>query len=656
MRLKSFRAATVAEAMKLVRDHFGDNAVIVSTHRDQGEDGVRVTAAVDDIEVDPSIADQVRPVDALDAIDAISQSLEFHGVPAALADRLLGIASNLLREDPASALAVALDAALGFEPLPAGRAERPLMLVGPPGSGKTVTLAKIAVRATFARQPVNVVTTDVVRAGGVDQLAAFTRLLELKLVTAEDPEALRKVVGDMRADSLILIDTAATNPYSESEMADLVALVRAVSAEPILVLSAGIDLQEAEEIAKAFRKIGCARMLLTRVDAARRLGAPLAAAHAARLKLCDMTNSPHVTQGLHKVTPLAMARLLLPDVSMPRDARLAPRGSAQPAAAAAARPAIAQQRPARPSEPARPASRPAAAAAPAREMPRIPQSVAERLPPHLAEKLAERLAERGGAGPSASRPTPERLPETPAHERPAPRLPDVSRMGTNAGSGRGADRLLPAPSPSAERGNADRPGRRPEPDDQPFDPPPRFLYERDPLLDQDAPPEERPKPRLRGGVNPTVFPNERPPNRAYADRVYHERQDAADRRPGDRSSGDRNAGKDEPRERTIEEQKADIERLALERIRQLQARGTGYGGRPTESGDARPPRPGTPLGGEAGGRPEGARPDAGRPDAGRPDAGRPDAGRPDAGRPDAGRQDGSGTSPGAPPGVAGGKR
>src|SRR3546814_14429998 len=47
MRMKTFQAATMNEAMSLVRDALGDEAIIVSTyiHRDGG--GVEITAAVE---------------------------------------------------------------------------------------------------------------------------------------------------------------------------------------------------------------------------------------------------------------------------------------------------------------------------------------------------------------------------------------------------------------------------------------------------------------------------------------------------------------------------------------------------------------------------------------------------------------------------------
>ncbi|NJN06424.1 MAG: hypothetical protein HC814_08735 [Rhodobacteraceae bacterium] len=112
------------------------------------------------------------------------------------------------------ALAGALDTLFSFKPLTDKVYARPLMLVGPPGAGKTIATAKLATRARRAGHRPLVITTDTRRAGGVEQLQAFTRILGLELATATSPTTLAEAAGT--ADAGVLIDTAGTNPFGDT--------------------------------------------------------------------------------------------------------------------------------------------------------------------------------------------------------------------------------------------------------------------------------------------------------------------------------------------------------------------------------------------------------------------------------------------------------
>ncbi|MDG1275158.1 MAG: GTPase, partial [Alphaproteobacteria bacterium] len=47
MRLKTFTAPSMTDALRMVKDHFGDDAIIVSSQKGDGGLGVNITAAVD---------------------------------------------------------------------------------------------------------------------------------------------------------------------------------------------------------------------------------------------------------------------------------------------------------------------------------------------------------------------------------------------------------------------------------------------------------------------------------------------------------------------------------------------------------------------------------------------------------------------------------
>jgi len=211
------------------------------------------------------------------------------------------------------ALGAALDATFSFQPLPEGKAERPIMLVGPPGAGKTLTVAKLATRLALKGEPVSVITTDTDRAGGIEQLAAFTRLLKVDLLEVEDMGALPDALSVRKGAHQVIIDTAGQNPFDPAALGQLGRSIKQINAQAVLVLPAGMDAAESAEIAALFQAAGASHILATRLDMARRLGSLLAAAWKGRLRFTDAAASSSVTAPLAPLNPMSLARLLLPE-------------------------------------------------------------------------------------------------------------------------------------------------------------------------------------------------------------------------------------------------------------------------------------------------------------------------------------------------------
>jgi len=311
MRLKTFSAPTMSQAMEDVRKTLGKDAVIVSTFEGRRGTGVQVTAALEETLPQPA---EPLPEDTLSAsaknLDPLTEALQFHGLPERLSTRLISLARSIDLEDDESMLAGALDAGFDFSPmnlLP----RKPIMLVGQPGAGKTVTIAKLAARAVMAGKSVRVITTDTIRAGGVTQLKAFTDILNTPLEKADAPDILRSAISDAGEDDLILIDSPGTNPFNSVEIRDLKRFVSIEGVEPVLVIAAGGDVAESSDIASAWRPLGIKRVIFTRLDATRRYGAIIAAADATGFVLGDVSLSPYVAEGLKVLNPLTMARLLM---------------------------------------------------------------------------------------------------------------------------------------------------------------------------------------------------------------------------------------------------------------------------------------------------------------------------------------------------------
>jgi flagellar biosynthesis protein FlhF len=294
VRLRVFQAPTGAAALAAVRAALGEEAVVLGTRRVAG--GVEVTAALE-------AEEPIFILPEAEAPPPVRPELERHRLPAALAGRLSG-----------GTLEAALAGALRFEALPE---DGTLFLVGPPGAGKTLSCAKFATRAVMAGAAPVVVTADGTRAGAVEQLAAFTRLLRLPLAVAAQPDVLCKALAARRPGQGAIVDGFGCDPFDPAQAERLLRLIRAAEATPVLVLPAGLDAEESAELARAFRALGARHLLPTRLDGARRLGGVLAAA-AAGLALSEAGIGPHAAGGLEAITPSNLAaRLLRPALEMP---------------------------------------------------------------------------------------------------------------------------------------------------------------------------------------------------------------------------------------------------------------------------------------------------------------------------------------------------
>jgi len=291
MQLKIIRAETMPAALSAVRAELGPEALILSSRRIGG--GIEVTAACEPTDELPAPLEPLRvPAPPPRGMSALAA----HGVPAALAARIAE---------------AGLAQVLAFSPLPLGRDARPLLLAGPPGAGKTLTAAKLAARLRLAGEQPMVITADGRRAGAIEQLAAFTRLLELDLMVAPHPATLARALARRGAQPAI-IDGAGLDPFDPADAELLAATVAAANATLVLVLPANLDAEEAAALAAAHGRLGASFLIPTRLDQTRRLGAAIAAAGQG-LAIAGFGTGPGAADGFADPDPAMLeARLATP--------------------------------------------------------------------------------------------------------------------------------------------------------------------------------------------------------------------------------------------------------------------------------------------------------------------------------------------------------
>ncbi len=358
MRLRTFIADSMADAVEQVRSAMGADAIIVSSI--EGENGgFEVTATLDQrvqnkptaaseetvleeilkehLSPAPRSAETPPPHPAERAGDDISggrtslplseslllKALEDQGVPRILASALTDEAMSAATDDPVAALAHALAARFTFDPLPIAP-PHPIMAVGLPGHGKTVTVAKLAARAAVENVHAQIISTDAERTGAQAQSEAYGDLLKIPVDHAETVDAMGLVL-DQRTDRMGLeaadqrgacfIDTAAANPISSEGRQAIESQISAgqqiSGAEPILVLAASGDARSLAETAQDFANLGARRMIVTQLDVSRRFGGILAAAEISGLAFAQLSDTPYLARGVLAATPLRLAHMIL---------------------------------------------------------------------------------------------------------------------------------------------------------------------------------------------------------------------------------------------------------------------------------------------------------------------------------------------------------
>ncbi|MEQ9518527.1 MAG: hypothetical protein RLN89_03705 [Parvibaculum sp.] len=366
MRQRTFIATSMLDAMEQVRAALGDDAIIISSI--EGENGgFEVTATVEsrsptdphdksDLSLEDILRDRLGrntttashaqnaayprergsdtyaaapttdPAENLElAEDLLINALRNHSLPPLLMEAILEDANDAEMDGLLDCLAYALQKRFNFDALPIAP-RHPILLAGLPGAGKTVSIAKLAARATIEGVRAEMISTDAERTGAAVQASAYGKLLQMNVEHADTIDALRLAL-DRRTERMEenaadhreawFIDTPAVNPFNHESLKGLRDQIEAAqqfaAAEPILVLAAGGDARNMAETSELFVELGARRMIITQLDIARRLGGVLAAAEVSGLTFAQISLTPYLARGLVAATPRRLAGFLLSD-------------------------------------------------------------------------------------------------------------------------------------------------------------------------------------------------------------------------------------------------------------------------------------------------------------------------------------------------------
>jgi flagellar biosynthesis protein FlhF len=211
-----------------------------------------------------------------------------------------------------------LRAGAGHDPVPVRRGDRPLVvaLLGPTGSGKTTTVAKLASsRLAFGGRSVGVIGLDTYRVGAVEQLATWTELAGVPLQVVWNPLDAPAALKRLSHCDTVLIDTPGRGPAHAADIARVQhALTALAPDETHLLLPAGTLWRVLRRTVDDFAPLGITHLLATKTDECPDDWGVFELALARRLKMRWLTDGHGVPSDLRFAADrMAGAALRRPD-------------------------------------------------------------------------------------------------------------------------------------------------------------------------------------------------------------------------------------------------------------------------------------------------------------------------------------------------------
>ena len=329
MDLRTYRARSLQEALRLVRDDLGPDASVLHT-RDVTAGIARWLGGAKQIEVTASAEVQVPS-----RVQALARMAAKETVPSADAQnyRSKFRADILQSQRPSEGLEelwlanpqadqedhatrqrrLEQDICVSGPIRVGGDRAKVVAFVGPTGVGKTTSIAKLA--AHFALEKtcrVGLITVDTFRIAAVEQLRTYAEIMDLPLEVVSSPSEMREAVERLAELDLILLDTAGRSPRDEVRVAELrQMLAEAGASDIVLVLSAAAGLESCQNAADSFGRLGANSVLLTKIDEATSLSGLIPLLCNPHLPLSYLTDGQNVPDDIFPAIPRDLAQRIL---------------------------------------------------------------------------------------------------------------------------------------------------------------------------------------------------------------------------------------------------------------------------------------------------------------------------------------------------------
>ena len=356
MKIRRFSGASTRDVLQQIRTALGTDAVILSNRDVDG--GVEIVAAIDFDEkqwadaaptpnwpealrgANPKAPDSVpEPVASVAAGGAVPETTPLRNELQALrqlvekrwgnsrasksareistdmgfsADWATKIAEQAIDEAWEEPLRSMLEERIGLSDAPLGKGGV-FAILGPTGSGKTTSIAKLAAAQVLRHGPhaVALLTTDTYRIAGVEQLGIYARILGVPLEVVRGPEDLLHALEKHSRRPWIFIDTIGMSPR-DPRLGEQLRWLAALGPEArrFLLIPAGSSGKSLPTVLAPYMDLPLAGAILSKIDETPAFGGALEWLAQHHLPIAYYSNGQKVPEDFHEARWEALLHIL----------------------------------------------------------------------------------------------------------------------------------------------------------------------------------------------------------------------------------------------------------------------------------------------------------------------------------------------------------